>query len=94
MIESFRSRALQNFFEHNDVRGLRPDWVMKITLLLDVIHKAEVIEDVALHGAGFHALKGAMQGRYSVKVNKNWRITFEFLNGYASKIDLEDYHGT
>jgi hypothetical protein len=40
------------------------------------------------------ALKGAMHGRYAVKVNKNWRITFAWhdFGPAATDIDYEDYH--
>ena len=39
-----------------------------------------------------HALKGDMQGRWSVSVNGNWRVTFEFRDGNAYVLDYEDYH--
>jgi proteic killer suppression protein len=42
----------------------------------------------------FHPLKGDMRGRYAVKVNKNWRITFSWDETGPSAIDIdyEDYH--
>ncbi|MFA7505178.1 MAG: type II toxin-antitoxin system RelE/ParE family toxin [Burkholderiaceae bacterium] len=30
--------------------------------------------------------------RWSVTVNGNWRLTFEFRNGNARDLDYEDYH--
>ena len=32
------------------------------------------------------------QGRWSVWVNGNWRLTFEFRDGHAYVLDYEDYH--
>jgi proteic killer suppression protein len=39
-----------------------------------------------------HALKGDMQGLWSVTVRANWRIVFGFTNGAADAVDLIDYH--
>ena len=30
--------------------------------------------------------------RWSIAVNGNWRVTFEFRDGHAHTIDYEDYH--
>lgn len=43
-------------------------------------------------GFNFHALEGFKNLRWSVKVNSNWRLTFEFKNGNAYVTDYEDYH--
>ena len=39
-----------------------------------------------------HALKGKDRGRWSIWVNGNWRITFQFRDGHAYVLDYEDYH--
>jgi len=43
-------------------------------------------------GFRLHPLKGTEQGRWSVAVSGNWRITFEFHDGNAYVLDYEDYH--
>jgi proteic killer suppression protein len=43
-------------------------------------------------GFRLHPLKGSMKGRWSISVNGNWRITFEFREGNAYVLDYEDYH--
>ncbi|MEC7546058.1 MAG: type II toxin-antitoxin system RelE/ParE family toxin [Pseudomonadota bacterium] len=35
---------------------------------------------------------GKAAGRWSIRVNGNWRITFEFRDGNAYILDYEDYH--
>ncbi|MCW7761304.1 type II toxin-antitoxin system RelE/ParE family toxin [Photorhabdus sp. JAR] len=37
-------------------------------------------------------LKGDRVGIWSITVRANWRITFEFKNGDAYILNLEDYH--
>ena len=43
-------------------------------------------------GFRLHALKGSERGRWSIMVNGNWRLTFEFHEGHAHIVDYEDYH--
>jgi len=45
-----------------------------------------------LPGFRLHRLKGDKRNLWSVTVSANWRITFEFENGDAYILDLEDYH--
>ena len=90
MIISFRSKALRKFWEDADRRGLRPDLVERIRILLSALNAAQSLDDLG-GTAGFHALRGKPQ-RYALSVNKNWRITFGWEDDAASAVDLEDYH--
>jgi len=49
---------------------------------------------LAAHIPGFrlHPLKSKDKGRWSIRVNGNWRMTFEFQDGNAYILDYEDYH--
>jgi toxin HigB-1 len=61
-------------------------------MLLAALDTAHSMEDMNVPGFRLHALKGADRGRWSVWVNGNWRIAFEFKNGHAYILDYEDYH--
>ena len=39
-----------------------------------------------------NAQQGVDRGRWSIWVNGNWRLTFEFRDGQAYVLDYEDYH--
>ena len=93
MIGSFRSEPLKRFWEKDDRRGLNPEWVAKIALVLDAMDNAVMPSELDIATFGFHALGGNMAGRYAVKVTRNWRITFAWDGERAIDIDLEDYHG-
>jgi len=53
---------------------------------------ANVIEDVNLPGYRLHSLVGDQNRRWSITVNANWRLTFEFENGNVYILNYEDYH--
>lgn len=50
------------------------------------------IEDMDIPGFRLHPLKGRETGRWSIWINGNWRLTFEFRDGNAYLLDYEDYH--
>ncbi len=43
-------------------------------------------------GSGLHALKGKLEGHWSVMVSGNWRLTFAFDKEDAILVDYQDYH--
>jgi len=43
-------------------------------------------------GFFLHELKGRRKGTWSVRVNKNWRVTFMFDGPDVHVVDYEDYH--
>ena len=59
---------------------------------LAALDTAQVIDDVDIPGFRLHSLKGELRGRWSIAVNGNWRLTFEFEEGNAYILDYEDYH--
>ena len=55
----------------------------------DVAKEPQDLNQPALR---LHPLKGDLKGHWSVWVNGNWRITFGWIEGDATDVDLEDYH--
>ena len=60
--------------------------------ILRALDDASRPEDMNLPGFRFHALVGRDKGRYAVNASGNWRVTFGWLDGEATDVDLEDYH--
>jgi len=58
---------------------------------LVALDTAQIIADMDIPGFKLHALSGKLKGRWSIWVNGNWRITFEFRDGNAFILDYEDY---
>jgi toxin HigB-1 len=64
-------------------------------LKLDRLEAAVTLRDLAaLRGNRFEALKGDRKGQYSVRINDQWRICFEWLEGASgpSNVEIVDYH--
>jgi toxin HigB-1 len=64
-------------------------------LKLDRLEAAASIRDLAsLPGNRFEALAGDRKGQYSIRINGQWRICFEWGAGAAgpSNVEMVDYH--
>ena len=92
MIKSFKHKGLERLFIKGRASGVQADYVPRITLILDAIDAAEQVKELDLPGLRLHRLKGDKRNLWSVRVSANWRITFEFEDGDAYILDLEDYH--
>ncbi len=92
MIKSFKHKGLKKFYETGSVADIRPTHKQKIRMRLTALDTATVIEDMDLPGFRLHSLKGQRKGLWAIDVNKNWRITFEFVDGNAYIVNYEDYH--
>lgn len=92
MIQSFRHKGLRRFYESGSAAGIQPKHAQRLRMLLIALDTAYVIGDMDVPGFNLHPLKGQGKGRWSVWVNGNWRLTFEYRDGHAYVLDYEDYH--
>lgn len=92
MIQSFRHKGLKRFFETGGLTGIQPQHAKRLRMLLTALDTAKSIDDMDIPGVRLHPLKGTERGRWSMWVNGNWRLTFEFQDGNAHILDYEDYH--
>lgn len=92
MIRSFRHRGLKRFYERGDRSGINPDWLDKVEVILAHLDTASAAEEMHYPGYHLHELKGGLAGNWSVRVSRNWRITFRFEDGDAYDVNLIDYH--
>ncbi|HQR44602.1 MAG TPA: type II toxin-antitoxin system RelE/ParE family toxin [Thermoanaerobaculia bacterium] len=96
MIRSFGDAATEQVLYGEETRVARrlPKelWPL-IRRKLDALNAAVSLVDLRLPpGNRLEALKGDRKGRYSIRVNERYRITFRFENGHAWEVRCEDYH--
>ncbi|MFH1981896.1 MAG: type II toxin-antitoxin system RelE/ParE family toxin [Pseudomonadota bacterium] len=91
MIKSFRHKGLAELFERGASRKVHQDLHARALRRLDALDQAESLAELHIPGFNFHGLRGKPK-RYSIHVNGPWSITFEWDDGDALRIDLEQYH--
>lgn len=94
-IRSFGDAATADLFHgRNTSRVRRFPQALKVAALrkLDVLNAAYHLDDLRFPpGNRLEALKGDLDGFYSIRVNDQWRIIFRWDRG-AQDVELMDYH--
>ena len=93
MIVSFRDKQTREFAAGNRVKAFT-GFGRKAEIKLDELEAATSIIDLDLPGNRLEALKGNRQGQYSIRINDQWRICFEWPKGSPGPVNVEivDYH--
>lgn len=91
VITSFRDKATAAVFKGFMVKGLQQDMQVRAHARLAQIDAAERIDDLRLPPSNrLEKLGGS--ARWSIRINRQWRITFTWKDGNASNVAIEDYH--
>ena len=94
MILSFRDKRTQDFAEGERVRAFSgfERAAHKRLLLLNLAKNLQALR--ALPGNRLEALVGDRKGQYSIRINQQWRVCFEWPEGaeHPFNIEIVDYH--
>lgn len=92
MILSIWHKGLKLYFEKGDASKLQPQHVNKIRLILTRLEAAKTLGDLNVPGYGLHQLSGELKSYWAIKVDKNFRIIFQFVGEDVQEVDYLDYH--
>jgi proteic killer suppression protein len=96
MIVDFGSKTAGDIYHGIDSKEARqiPVTVWPVAQRkLDMVNSANVISDLRVPpGNRLEALKGERKGKFSIRINQQYRVIFEFREGNAYKVDMVDYH--
>ncbi len=94
MIVSYRDKRTRDFAAGKRVKAFS-GIEQSAQLKLDRLDAASSLRDLAaLPGNRFEALSGDRKGEYSIRINDQWRLCFEWPEGATGPVDVEivDYH--
>ena len=58
-----------------------------------MLNNAVTLEDLRIPPANrLEKLSGDRAGQYSIRINDQWRICFEWIDGDAHSVEIVDYH--
>ena len=94
MIVSFKHKGLEKFYLTGSTKGIQTIHKNRLSLILNRLNFLSNIQDIDFPGSKLHKLKGEMKNLWSVTVQANWRITFEYNEKTqdVSIVDYVDYH--
>lgn len=93
MIGSYRDKRTRTFAAGQRVKAF-DGIARKLAMKLDQLDAATTLQDLDLPGNRLESLKGDRKGQYSIRVNDQWRICFEWPRGADGPMNVEavDYH--
>lgn len=93
MIGSFRDEATRRLAAGEKVRRVPPDVLKRARMRLDRIAAAERLDDLRVPPSHrLESLKADRAGQWSIRVNDQWRLCFEWREGSAWNVEFTDYH--
>lgn len=93
MIKSFRDYETDRVW--NEERSRRFSRVILKSALkkLQMLNAATTLSDLAVPpGNRLERLRGDRKGQYSIRINDQYRICFEWREGNAYMVEITDYH--
>ena len=93
MIGGFRDKRTRSFAAGQRVKAF-DGIARKLSAKLDQLDAATSLRDLDLPGNRLEARRGDRKGQYSIRVNDQWRVCFEWPKGAKGPVNVEvvDYH--
>ncbi len=93
MIVRFRDKRTRDFAAGLRVRAFS-GFAWQAEKKLDALDAATSLADLIRPGNHFETLKGDRKGQYSIRVNDQWRVCFEWPDRSPGPVNVEivDYH--
>lgn len=93
MIRSFGDKETEKIWNGIQSKKLPADIQNVARRKLRMINNAQNINDLRIPPANhLEKLSGNLSGLYSIRINKQWRIIFNWDNDNAFEVQIVDYH--
>jgi proteic killer suppression protein len=93
MIRTFKNKGAAAVFAGEFVKGLDGQIQQRAREKLKYLDSAGDLRDLLIPPSNhLEALDGDRKGQHSIRVNKQWRICFNWKDGDAFDVEIVDYH--
>ncbi len=93
MIKSFKDKETEKIYNLERSRRLPNDIHQVALRKLRMLNNAKNINDLRIPPANrLEKLSGNLSDKYSIRINDQWRICFEWNDEDAYNVEIIDYH--
>ena len=93
MIQSFRDKDTELLFHRQRSRKFPSDIQRAALRKLWMINAAHTLPDLKVPPANhLEKLRGNRSGQYSIRINDQWRICFQWNRGHDHQVEITDYN--
>jgi toxin HigB-1 len=91
VIRSFRCKETKTIYDGERAKKFLSIETVALRKLLQ-LNRAKTLRDLRSPGNALEALTGDRAGQYSIRVNDQYRLCFEWTDGDAWNVEIVDYH--
>ena len=92
MIKTFKNKETRDLYEGKIIRRWQ-GFHQQAERRLHILDEATCLNDLRyLPSNHFEALHGDRRGQYSIRINKQWRICFKWIENEPYEVEIIDYH--
>lgn len=93
MIKSFGDKESEKIWKGTRSRKLPNEIQDAARRKLRMLNSAQDVNDLRIPPANrLEKLKGDLQEYYSIRINNQWRVIFQWINNDAYEVEIVDYH--
>jgi len=93
VIKTFKDAETEKIYQRERSRKLPPDIQQVALRKLRMVNNSINLNDLQVPPANrLEKLSGHRAGQYSIRINDQWRICFEWRGSDAFNVEITDYH--
>jgi len=93
VIASFRDAETEGLWKSGKSRRLPADLQRRAFKKLAILNAAVALDNLRIPpGNRLESLRGDRSGRYSIRINDQYRVCFAWRDGNAFDVEIVDYH--
>lgn len=93
MIKSFKCKETEKIFNRLFSRKIPHDIQIVAFRKLRMLNRASILNDLRVPPSNYlEALHGDRKGQFSIRINNQWRVCFEWSGRDAINVEIVDYH--
>lgn len=93
MIKSFKCKETEKIFNGIFSKKIPTEILKRSLRKLKELNRSKCVSDLKIPPANFlEKLSGDRVGQYSIRINQQYRICFEWTDNNAHNVEIVDYH--
>ncbi|MBF0227414.1 MAG: type II toxin-antitoxin system RelE/ParE family toxin [Desulfobacterales bacterium] len=93
MIKTFQCKETKKIFNRSFSKKLPTDIQRTALKKLVMLNNSTTLNDLKIPtNNNLELLQKDRKGQYSININKQWRICFNWINNNAYNVEIVDYH--
>lgn len=93
MIKTFANKETAAVFAHERIRRFGAEWLQTARRKLAQLNRVISVDELRIPpGNRLEKLSGDREGQWSIRINDQWRVCFEWRDGDAWNVEIVDDH--